>query len=381
LQALAGGLRARGVGPDALAGAKINLSVLWDPALHGTTDAPELAGVDPSRRAIVVLTRSGWACAYDASQSAEATLAEAAEWAHVTKSAEGSVLSMAIASSGDRRVVATNVPSPEAPRPAAVAGMFYPGTAREMDAMLDTMLPADRKTERWAGAMVPHAGWVYSGRLAADVLGRIEFPSRAIVFAPKHNAVGPDWSVAPHRRWVLPGGFIDSDPDLAAQLAGAIDGLELDGAAHRPEHAIDVQLPILARLAPATQVVGVAMHGGDWAQLQRFAEQLAGLLAGMEERPLLIVSTDMNHYADEDETQRLDRMALDAIEARDPRRLLDVVREHRITMCGVVPAVVVMEALRRLGSLGECQLVGHTTSAERSGDTTRVVGYAGALFR
>lgn len=381
LQALAGGLRARGVGPDAIADAKMNFSVLWDPALHGTVDAPDLSGVDPSRRALVVLTRSGWACAYDASQSAEATLAEAAEMAHLTKASEGSVLSMAIASSGDRRVVATNVPSPDAPRPAAVAGMFYPGTAREMDAMLDTMLAAERQTERWAGALVPHAGWVYSGRLAADVLGRVEIPSRAIVFAPKHNAVGPDWAVAPHGRWVLPGRFVESDPELAARLAGAIDGLEMDAAAHRPEHAIEVQLPILARLAPKTRVVGVAMHGGDWVQLERFAEQLAGVLSDMDERPLLVVSTDMNHYASEEETQRLDRMALDAIEARDPRRLLEVVREHRITMCGVVATVVVMEALRRLGSLDECQLVGHTTSAERSGDTSRVVGYAGVLFR
>jgi len=381
VQALAGGLRARSVHPDALAGAKINLAVLWDTALHGTTGAPDLAGLDPSRRAIVVLSRSGWACVYDASQSAEATLAETAALAHLSKSDEGSVLSMAVASSSDRRVVATNVPSPEAPRPAAVAGMFYPGTQREMNAMLETMVPKDRKREPWAGAIVPHAGWVYSGRLAADVLSRVEFPSRAIVFAPKHNAVGANWAVAPHRRWVLPGGFVESDPELAEQLAGAISGLELDSAAHRPEHAIEVQLPIIARLAPATRVVGVAMYGGDWAELERFAEQLAGLIKTLEERPLLIVSSDMNHYANETETRRLDRMALDAIEARDPRRLLDVVREHRITMCGVVPAVVVMETLRRLGSLEVCQLVGHTTSAEQSGDTSRVVGYAGVLFR
>ncbi|HLA86368.1 MAG TPA: AmmeMemoRadiSam system protein B, partial [Thermoguttaceae bacterium] len=381
VQALAGGLHSRGVSAETVAAAKINLTVLWDPALHGAANAPDLSGFDPSRRAVVVLGRGGWACVGDPSQSAEAMLAEASQLAQVRDADHATALSMAFASSNERRVVATNVPSPDAPRPAAVAGMFYPGTAREMDAMLDGLLPREPKTERWAGAMAPHAGWIYSGRLAADVLSRVAFPSRAIVFAPKHNAVGADWAVAPHRRWVLPGTIVESDPELAEQLAGAIDGLELDGAAHRPEHAVEVQLPMIARLAPATRVVGVAMHGGEWAQLERFAEQLAGLLSGMAERPLLIVSTDMNHFADEEETRRLDRMALDAIEARDPRRLLEVVREHRITMCGVVPAVVVMETLRRLGSLEECQVVGYTTSAERSGDTTRVVGYAGALFR
>ena len=381
LQAFAGGLRARGVGAEAMANAKVNLSVLWDPAMHGTTEQPDLSGVDPSRRAMVVLGRSGWAAVYDASQSAEATATEAAELAQVPKGTMGNLLSMAIASSGDRRVVATNVVSPEAPRPAAVAGMFYPGNVREVDAMLATMVPKEQKKEHWAGAMVPHAGWIYSGQLAADVLSRIEFPRRAIVFAPKHNAVGADWAVAPHRRWVLPGGHVESDHELAEQLAEAIDGLELDGAAHRPEHAIEVELPIIARLAPETHVVGVAMHGGDWTALERFAEQLAALIEKQEERPLLIVSTDMNHYANEAKTRELDQLALDAIEARDPKRLLEVVRENRITMCGVVPAVVVMETLRRLGSFNECELVGHTTSAERSGDTDRVVGYAGVLFR
>ncbi|MBN1589737.1 MAG: AmmeMemoRadiSam system radical SAM enzyme [Pirellulales bacterium] len=381
LQALAGGLRGQRLDAGMLANAQVNLSVLWDPALHGSTDKPDLAGVDPEKRAILVLTRSGWASVYDVKQSAEAAMAEAIRLAHLPKGTPGSVLSMAIASSGDARVIATNVPSPEAPRPAAVAGMFYPGNVREMDAMLDTMLPKERKTEAWAGAMVPHAGWIYSGKLAADVLSRIDIPSRAIIFCPKHNAVGARWAVAPHGRWVLPGRVVESDRELAEQLAGAVDGLELDGAAHRPEHAVEVQLPILARLAPETHVVGVAMHGGEWAELERFAEQLAAMIDGLVERPLLIVSTDMNHYADEAETERLDRMALAAIEARDPRRLLEVVRDNRITMCGVVPAVVVMETLRRLGSLDECQLVGHTTSAGQTHDKTRVVGYAGALFR
>jgi len=380
LQALAGGLRSRQVPADVLVDAKVNLSVLWDAAMHGTAQTPDLAGLDPQQRAIVVLSRSGWACVYDPSQSIEASLAEATQLAQLPKGTEAGVVSMAVAT-GAARVVATNVPSPETPRPAAVAGTFYPGDIREMDTMLEAMLPKQCKTERWAGAMVPHAGWVYSGNLAADVLSRIEFPSRAIVFCPKHNAAGVDWAVAPHRRWVLPGGYVESDHELAEQLAAAIDGLEPDGAAHRPEHAIEVQLPIIARLAPETRVVGVAMHGGEWSALERFADQLAGVLKGLPERPLLIVSTDMNHYANDEETRRLDRLALDAIRTRDPKRLLDVVRDNRITMCGVVPAVVVMETLRRLGSLEEYRLVGYTTSAERSGDKSRVVGYAGVLFR
>jgi AmmeMemoRadiSam system protein B len=126
--------------------------------------------------------------------------------------------------------------------------------------------------------------------------------------------------------------------------------------------------------------VGIAIHGGDLDALERFAEQLAGVLGRLEERPLLVVSSDMNHYANEAQTRLRDRMALDALAALDPERLYRTVFDQQISMCGVLPAVVAMKTLRRLNSLSRYEEVGYTTSAEASGDRQRVVGYAGALF-
>jgi len=88
----------------------------------------------------------------------------------------------------------------------------------------------------------------------------------------------------------------------------------------------------------------------------------------------------MNHFADDAETRRLDRLALDALESLDPKQVFDTVLDERISMCGMIPAVTVMETLRNLGSLSRCEKVGYATSAEASGDTHRVVGYAGMLF-
>jgi AmmeMemoRadiSam system protein B len=88
----------------------------------------------------------------------------------------------------------------------------------------------------------------------------------------------------------------------------------------------------------------------------------------------------MNHFADDVETRRVDRMALDAIETLDPARVYETVRANHISMCGAGPCVIVMETLRQLGCLHRCESVGYTTSAEASGDTDRVVGYAGLLF-
>jgi AmmeMemoRadiSam system protein B len=157
--------------------------------------------------------------------------------------------------------------------------------------------------------------------------------------------------------------------------------LELDALAHRDEHAIEVQLPILARLAPQAQVTGIVIGGGDnFSALQRFASQMAGVLSDLAERPLLVISSDMNHFADDKENRVLDRIALDAIETLDPAHVFQTVRLHRISMCGLYPCVIVMETLRQLGSLNRCEPVGYATSADAEGPRNRVVGYAGMLF-
>jgi AmmeMemoRadiSam system protein B len=167
---------------------------------------------------------------------------------------------------------------------------------------------------------------------------------------------------------------------LAQALARSVEGLELDAAAHAYEHAIEVQLPLIARLAPRAQVVGITIHGGALDELRRFAEQLAGVLAGLSERPLLVISSDMNHFADDCETRRRDRLALDALASIEPERLYRVVRENRISMCGVLPAFVALSALRCLNTLNRSFAVGYTTSAAASLDARRCVGYAGMLF-
>jgi AmmeMemoRadiSam system protein B/AmmeMemoRadiSam system protein A len=265
-------------------------------------------------------------------------------------------------------------------RSASVAGMFYPGTAAEIKQALDVMFDQPRRPEPWAGALVPHAGWTYSGRLAAAVWSRVEIPPQVIIFSPRHRPGGAAWAVAPHRRWLFPGGEIASDPELAFRLAEAIDDLELDATAHRQEHAIEVQIPLIARIAPETKVVGITIGGGSLSDFQYFAGQMAGVLRNMDPRPLLVVSSDMNHFAPEQENRILDRIALDAIETLRPEHVYQTVELHRISMCGLFGCVIVMETLRQLGALSRCELIGYATSAETGGPRNRVVGYAGMVF-
>ena len=107
----------------------------------------------------------------------------------------------------------------------AVAGTFYPGTAAEIDRLLGQFLPESPPSEPWPAALVPHAGWIYSGRLAAATLSRVQIPPQVIVFCPRHRSGGADWSVTPHETWLLPGGSLAADPELAHRLAAVIPGL------------------------------------------------------------------------------------------------------------------------------------------------------------
>ena len=108
---------------------------------------------------------------------------------------------------------------------------------------------------------------------------------------------------------------------------------------------------------------------------------LADVIRAESEPPLLIISTDMNHYASDAETRRLDDLALADLEKLDPNALFDTCTENHISMCGLRPAVIVLKTLDKLGALSTCERVGYATSADATGDTDRVVGYAGMLFR
>lgn len=265
-------------------------------------------------------------------------------------------------------------------RPAAVAGAFYPGDARSLDAMVEGLLDEIGNPQPWAALLVPHAGLAHSGQLAARGFQRVAIPETVFVLAPKHSRPGAPWAVAPHDAWSLPGRTVAGDAELAHELAAAVPDLQLDAEAHREEHAIEVQLPILSRLAPEARVVGVVLAPGDMDDFRRLAGQLAEFLGRRGERPLLVISSDLNHFAPEPENRRLDRLAIDALQCLEADELYRTVMTHRISMCGVFAAVTVLETLRLLGGLSRSELVGYTNSGASTGDTSRVVGYASMVF-
>ena len=186
--------------------------------------------------------------------------------------------------------------------------------------------------------------------------------------------------MAPHAKWSAPGIELASDRELAGRLAASIEHLQLDAAAHQAEHSIEVELPFLHHFAPESKVVGIALGGGSLASCKKFAAELAEVLRSLGEDVLLLISSDMNHFASDEENRRLDELAMKAIESLDTKTLFETVRGNNISMCGLLPAVIAMEALHQLNPLKEAKRIRYATSAEVSGDKSRVVGYAGMLF-
>ena len=282
---------------------------------------------------------------------------------------------------GARRVVPSSVRAP------AVADRFYPhdDTARDqlVDKILRSLPEVDEEADKKevAAAMVPHAGLRYSGRIAASVWRRIKTPSTVIIIGPKHTRPGANWAVSPCSRWQLSENTsMAGAADLAKQLANEVTGMELDDLAHKDEHGIEVQLPLLYRLDPAVRVIGIAMGSGTLKHLRVAASSMARWIERQPEQPLLVISSDMNHFANDRETRRKDRLALEQLESNNPEALLKICQSESISMCGRLPAAFVLMTLQHLGLKTDFEEVAYATSAEVNGNKDRVVGYAGVVF-
>ncbi len=122
------------------------------------------------------------------------------------------------------------------------------------------------------------------------------------------------------------------------------------------------------------------MGATDLERCREFATGLAKVLRRQRPKPLLVISSDMNHYANDAENRRLDAIALSALERLDPEEVYNTTLKNKISMCGMLPSIIVLETLRQIRMLKKCQRVGYATSADVTGDKSRVVGYAGMLF-
>jgi len=267
-------------------------------------------------------------------------------------------------------------------REPVVSGTFYRSDAQELAAQVDAFLASAGARSPALGVLVPHAGYVYSGVVAGAVYARVEVPARAVVLCPNHTGLGRARAALwPSGTWRTPLGGVAVDRALCEVLASA-PGVTLDLDAHRREHALEVQLPFLQRARPGVAVAPLCLAHLTYPECVALGEFLASVLAGPapDARALLVASSDMSHYLPVAAARAADERALTPLLALDPEELYRRVHHERITMCGVIPATVMLVAARALGAR-TAERVRYAHSGEVNGDDRRVVGYAGVVVR
>jgi AmmeMemoRadiSam system protein B len=262
----------------------------------------------------------------------------------------------------------------------AVAGRFYPADPAELDEQVRQFVAAaPGPATRRLAVMAPHAGYVYSGGVAGRVFGATEVPRRVIVLAPNHTGRGKWGAVWSRGALEIPGGELPVDEALCADLLAAGLPLEADREAHRHEHALEVELPFLRARRPDVIVTPIILGPLELSECLELGARLARVVGALGEDILLVASSDMNHYLSDAETRRIDARAIDPLLALDAERLFRTVRDEDISMCGIIPATVML-AYARARNARRGDLVAYATSADAFGDRDRVVGYAGILI-
>lgn len=259
----------------------------------------------------------------------------------------------------------------------AVAGQFYPGTEKALRAQLDVWFQPPAQPSSALGLMVPHAGYRYSGALAASAYADTLIPDSVLVLCPNHTGEGERVSIWDHGTWTTPLGKTEIDEDLAREILSVVPLARSDKKAHVREHAIEVHLPFLQYLNPAVQIVPVVLGALRLNDVLAIGQAIASVLAKQKRPTLLVASTDMSHYVSAIQAAELDALALANVRQLSPSGLYDTVRENNLSMCGFIPTTCTLEAALKLGAK-TCEFVGYSHSGEVSGDHDHVVGYAAA---
>jgi AmmeMemoRadiSam system protein B len=272
-------------------------------------------------------------------------------------------------------------------RPPAVAGQFYPADGAGLSRAIESCftdprgpghLPTRHRSvdRRIRAAVVPHAGYVYSGPIAAmayEAIARERPPATVLVLGVNHRERGAPAAVS-DQDWTTPLGNFPVDHDLVRALARR--PIERDEAAHAFEHSIEVHLPFLQYVLPRPQFAALSISMGPLAFLTDVAAIVQRALEGRD--VLVVASTDFSHYVPVDAARRLDQLAIDQILGRSAPNLYEIVIDEEISMCGIAPTTVMLAALADEPLSVSLLRWGHSGEAE---PMREVVGYASLLLR
>jgi len=265
-------------------------------------------------------------------------------------------------------------------RKPAVAGAFYPGSREELLEALNEMVDAAMVKKSALGLIAPHAGYIYSGRGAGKVFSSVQIPDDVVVLGVNHRGIGAEVAIMSEGSWLTPLGEVKINSDLARMIRAGSSLVTDDEAAHRSEHSLEVQIPFLQLLKPGFRLVPLCLSRMGLEECEELGKAVAAAVKKWGKPVLVVASSDMSHYISAEAAKQKDNLALEKILKLDPRGLYQTVSKNDISMCGVIPAAVMLVAAREMGAQS-AELVDYRNSGDVTGDYREVVAYAAVMVR
>ena len=263
-------------------------------------------------------------------------------------------------------------------RKPAVAGQFYPGSYTELVSQLKNFIKPDVKKKKVIGAMVPHAGYMYSGKVAGAVYSIIEPVELYIILAVNHRGIGSRVGIMSSGKWLTPLGEAIIDSEVAQKLLEQSSLIKDDPSSHNWEHSLEVQIPFIQFTNKNFTFVPISLKTLGIQECLELAEDIAKVLKSIDKSFVILASSDMTHFESQESAKKKDFLAIDAILKLDPVGLYQTVYNYNISMCGVIPTTVMLQSAKLLGAK-KAQLVDYATSGDITGIYYEVVGYAGVI--
>lgn len=278
----------------------------------------------------------------------------------------------------------------------AVAGQFYPGSKDALEREIRAMVDPSAQREDAIGIVSPHAGYIYSGRVAGSVFSAISAKKSYVILGPNHTGLGETFGLDESDSWKTPIGDVEIDRVLADAIKKNCKYVKNDSLSHAHEHSIEVQIPFLqvlrkdfnppsAKFPPGGgcgfRIVPIAVSYADLDAYRSVGRAIAGSIKELklEREVTTIASSDMTHYESTESAKKKDSIAIKAILELDEAKLIKEVTERDISMCGWAPVAIMIVCAKALGA-SRARLVQYGTSGDASGDYSSVVGYAGMII-
>ena len=263
-------------------------------------------------------------------------------------------------------------------RKPVVAGQFYTRSERLLTKEVADLTPRKKEIFDAVGVVSPHAGYIYSGSVAGEVLSSIKPKSTYIILGPNHTGYGKPIGLDLERAWKTPLGEVEINKELGERILKGSQHIEKDSLCHDREHSIEVQLPFLQYLNKYFDLIPIAICYADRKTYKNVGKELARAVKDLKKDVTIIASSDMTHYEPRQSAEKKDMMAIEKILALDIDGFLDTIEKYDISMCGFAPTAIMMQAAIELGA-EKTKLIKYNTSGDASGDYSSVVGYAGII--